>query len=386
MRLFFSFSDRLSERNIRSGQLYLYLISGIMGTASSKSKRHTISAGCPKIYSERRLSMSYPRPLSEKSLARLYDQSGLSQEQSDYLHKLFAACANLYGSIDLRSVWNLYREELKAQKIRKKDLMAFSGIARRETQPYYIFEVDEIYIGETRADIEREIVSGLLIGAGYGKNMSFYLLQDSRSPIPWYYAKNILDFAEPVLPPEGQFLQTYLGTLKVTASEYAPEHGARVPCENRGKTLNQFSFLNRMERFDESYYASKPAELKHLHEETAGTEAEKIVRQYWQRERIGHIDSSTSLKWVLEELNEVGVELSDKQLNKLVRLLQDFHNGMHLWCALGWRPVDLVSVLPPSMPKQISFGPNMQKQFAEGSLNKEELVRMLHEQGIEVVD
>ena len=94
----------------------------------------------------------------------------------------------------------------------------------------------------------------------------------------------------------------------------------------------------------------------------------------------------SSLKWVLEELNEVGVELSDKQLNKLVRLLQDFHNGMHLWCALGWRPVDLVSVLPPSMPKQISFGPNMQKQFAEGSLNKEELVRMLHEQGIEVVD
>ena len=37
--------------------------------------------------------MSYPKPLSEKSLKRLYTQAGLSTEAYDFLHSLFAACA-----------------------------------------------------------------------------------------------------------------------------------------------------------------------------------------------------------------------------------------------------------------------------------------------------
>ena len=54
--------------------------------------------------------MSYPKPLSEKSLKRLYTQTGLSTEAYDFLHSLFAACANLYGAIALRDVWSVYRE------------------------------------------------------------------------------------------------------------------------------------------------------------------------------------------------------------------------------------------------------------------------------------
>ena len=51
--------------------------------------------------------MSYPKPLSEKSLKRLYTQAGLSAEACDFLHSLFAACANLYGAIALRDVWSM---------------------------------------------------------------------------------------------------------------------------------------------------------------------------------------------------------------------------------------------------------------------------------------
>lgn len=57
--------------------------------------------------------MSYPKPLSEKSLERLYTQAGLSTETCAFLHSLFAACANLYGTIALRDVWSVY-QELKA--------------------------------------------------------------------------------------------------------------------------------------------------------------------------------------------------------------------------------------------------------------------------------
>lgn len=39
--------------------------------------------------------MAYPKPLSAKSLAKLYEQSKLSKKAIDYLRKFFAACANL---------------------------------------------------------------------------------------------------------------------------------------------------------------------------------------------------------------------------------------------------------------------------------------------------
>lgn len=80
--------------------------------------------------------MSYPKPLSEKSLERLYTQAGLSTEVCDFLHSLFAACANLYGAIALRDVWSVY-QKLKsgAPRIHRRDLIAFSTIVRQEVSP-----------------------------------------------------------------------------------------------------------------------------------------------------------------------------------------------------------------------------------------------------------
>lgn len=85
--------------------------------------------------------MSYPKPLSEKSLNRLYMQAGLSTETCAFLHSLFAACANLYGTIALRDVWSVY-QELKSDvpRIHRRDLIAFSSYnnnygLRRGSQP-----------------------------------------------------------------------------------------------------------------------------------------------------------------------------------------------------------------------------------------------------------
>lgn len=43
--------------------------------------------------------MSYPKPLSEKSLRRLYGECGLSDQKVIFLRTFFEACANLYGVI-----------------------------------------------------------------------------------------------------------------------------------------------------------------------------------------------------------------------------------------------------------------------------------------------
>lgn len=122
--------------------------------------------------------MSYPKPLSEKSLKRCYQEAGLSDEDVVFLHAFFAACANLYGAISMRSVWDVYRQLKDAPKLRRKDLLFFSSIVRREKQPYYVFEIEELYSDESHNKLNRHIVSGDIVGTGYGKLMNFYNLMD----------------------------------------------------------------------------------------------------------------------------------------------------------------------------------------------------------------
>ena len=196
--------------------------------------------------------MSYPKPLSEKSLKRLYTQAGLSTEACDFLHSLFAACANLYGAIALRDVWSVYAEE-----------------------------------------------------------------------------KSLVDF---------------IGNLESTAAECAPRQHKTYPNENRGKKLRAFSFLNLSERFDLEYYKKVPATYSALLEEYSGTEAEKIMRQHRWDENIGRLHTTEIIQNLENELHEVGVRLTEKQQDTLMRLIVQYHNGSRLWCLRGWKPNELADM------------------------------------------
>ena len=199
--------------------------------------------------------MSYPKPLSEKSLKRLYTQAGLSTEACDFLHSLFAACANLYGAIALRDVWSVYRElKSEAPRIRRQDLVAFSAIVRREVQPYRVYEIEELYIEEPHNDLDRHIVSKELIGTGYGKMFSFYALMEGLGDHPHCVPDNFLSYAAPSASAVEKSLADFIGNLESTAEECAPRQRKAYPNENRGKKLGTFSFLNLSERFDLEYY------------------------------------------------------------------------------------------------------------------------------------
>ena len=234
--------------------------------------------------------MSYPKPLSEKSLNRLYMQAGLSTETCAFLHPLFAACANLYGTIALRDVWSVY-QELKSDvpRIHRRDLIAFSAIVRREVQPYRVYEIEELYTEEPHNDLDRHIVSKELIGAGYGKMFSFYALMDERDDRPYCVPDDFLSYAEPTASVEEKSLAVFIGNLKSTAMECAPKQRKTYPNENRGKKLNEFSFLNLNERFNLDYYKKVPATYSALLAEYSGTEAEKIMRFHRRAENVGHL-------------------------------------------------------------------------------------------------
>ena len=330
--------------------------------------------------------MAYPKPLSETSLARLYREAGISQEGSQYLHSLFKACAELYGAVQLRMVWDVYQAQKDAPKFRRKDLIAFSEIARREKLDYYVFEIDELYSGEKRAELSREIVAKELVGYGYGKLDRYYRLMGSLGQEPYYNPEDILTFASGQLSKEDIKLLTFLNELTVTADQCRPPYGDPYPCENRGKRLKDFSFLNFEERFEEEYLAKRHGALEYFMESVAGTEAEKILRQYRFSENIDAAGFDDNIESVMQELAEAGVELSDKQTQELLQLFMDHHNNSHLWSLSGWSPADLARLYKPGTPTSISFGPNMQKMFADGTMDKEELVREIRKRGMEVIE
>ena len=95
--------------------------------------------------------------------------------------------------------------------------------------------------------------------------------------------------------------------------ECAPKQRKTYPNENRGKKLNEFSFLNLNERFNLDYYKKVPATYSALLAEYSGTEAEKIMRFHRRAENVGHLRTTDMIQNVLIELCEVGARLTEKQ-------------------------------------------------------------------------
>ena len=121
--------------------------------------------------------------------------------------------------------------------------------------------------------------------------------------------ENFLSNADPKSSDEEKDLADFLGGLKVTAKECTPRYGKPYPCENQGKTIHEFSFLNADETFLLDYYKKKPAQYAAIMEDYIGTEAEKIMRNYTLAENIGSASVMEILQRVIDELNEAGVEM-----------------------------------------------------------------------------
>ena len=121
-------------------------------------------------------------------------------------------------------------------------------------------------------------------------------------------------------------------------------------------------------------------------EDRRGPENEKIVRDYKFRTSVGWPGPKDTLDFVIKELDEVGVQLMDGQLQELLDRLMDFANHSHLWCNRGWTPDELHKQTVRQGPPLISLGPGIQKAIADGELDFEELRRELAKMGIRIID
>ena len=340
------------------------------------------------------------KPLSPKSLEKKYAELGLPKAKTDLLHDYFLCFANLYGMLEMREAWDVFKH-FEGNKIRKKDFIAFSGIVQREPDlSYTILELNEVYANEPAGMSDmRLIVNNDLIGFGYNKFSRIYVLADLSADKPFWLPdskEELFAFMTDqfYLSPEGKKMAEFLSKLKTDGvfkkydgtplGEILDIDGNPV----KGKHLSDFVFYTHDEQFAIDYYKSeaKKKMLRRLYKETALKKVQDYIRTDIQ---IGdHISNSIldDLRFTLNYLeNDLGVVLTEKQLEQFVELYTNLNNHSHLWQNCGWKPHDLFRATNSGLPKSISIGPNLQKLFDSGEMDREEFENGLRQMGIKLI-
>ena len=339
--------------------------------------------------------MPYPKPLSPKSIDRLYSEANLDDSQIRFIHSFATACANLYGAIFAEDAWKVYLElskKTETVRLHRGDMYAALGILRRETVPFYVFEVDEVYYEEKREDKFRLIASRELVGTGQRRFSELYSVMENAAGRTHYVPQNLLDY---VVMPKSKYeleLLKVLENLKCTASEYETAWGTVIPCKYKGKNLKEFSYIGDYEEFElqrlhgeiEGYKGDEKKAAEFEKKINSINAAQYLLNRIKRYNTIGNLSPSKIIQYFIEDLSEMGVEPSVKKMNDIMNAVMNMFNNQHLWCLSGWTPTELSKTLKPVGQPTISFGPSLQKAFANGDMDRKEIVKMLEAKGIKV--
>ena len=329
--------------------------------------------------------MAYPKPLAQKTIARLYAQAGLCEPQIAFARRFCTACANLYGCVTADEAWQVYRElSAKTQTVplHRRDFYAALKILRRESLPFYVFEIDEIYSAEPRRDSLLTIAHRDLVGSGFHKFAAVYAIRKAVGGKPFYLPENLLTFVDPPQPAQEQKLLRLLGGLKSTRSRYKDRFGELHNCPYKGSEYDAYE-LDRLNGKTEDCKGNPKRAAALEAKLNSITAAQYLVRLLKQENDIGCLDVNEILDWFYDDLTAMGVLLTEEQLLSLLEAISEMWNNQHLWCNRGWTPNELsVRLYGGAPPTTVTFGSGMQAAFANGEIDKAALIRQLHELGL----
>ena len=341
--------------------------------------------------------MAYPKALSEKSIQKMLEKEGITEQKSAFLHQLFLAGAKLYGVVSLEDLWTVYKETAernKYPKITKKQFTAFSLIARREDLIYRVYEIDELY-DEKRSDMLRLIILKDLKARGGVMMDMHYVVTDKSAEYPLYIPEDILSFAEDTYTKYEKKFLDYLGQLPCRLRSTYNEEGRKVKNENFRRKLKEISYADETDRFmlkdyekgmktNPGYYRKL---LEELRQEIEKPVSLRIFENYVRNDKADWLDISRHLSITIQEIIEKTGNLKESEMEELAHLMTDLHNHTHLYSMHGWSPEELRRQYPPTTSRpQISFGPNIRRMIEEGTYDRDELERMIREAGFEVFD
>jgi len=340
--------------------------------------------------------MAYIAPLSEKTLSKKYKELGLSDEQLNEINVLLKACSNLYGFKTLEEVWDVYKEASKKQPMEvfhRKNLYDYVNIAMRDDSKIYrILEINDVFKDEKPSDAHRLVVLKDLIKTGIFKFRSIYHLDEKQYNKPPFVPENIRLWVEPQYLNQGKKLIEYLGSLKVNCKEskIGFYNEKTIKTEHYGEYLKDFSYITYINRDLLKYYKSKKKYTKtdlriidDLSGKNTSNEAEALVKSFYEySDWVNTMSPSGNIEMMFKELDELGVNLTESQINKILQLTMEYINNCNLCSNNGWKPLELAKKQQTKGPIHMTIGPGLQQAFAEGTLNQDELRKEMIELGI----
>lgn len=313
--------------------------------------------------------MAYPTPLSEKTLKKQYAETGLPESTVLFAKDFCSAAANLYGAIIAQDLWTIYREYTKSWKVppmHKRDLITLLKIFRRESVSFYVYAIDELYSQELPDDKLTVIVTKELEPpekTHYSHELIFEVLHKSANT-PWFIPEDLQEFLsyKDNVPSaaESEILKK-LGKLKSTEPTYEnPYTHENLPCRYTGKRLSEIIYISdedqrRLDYLSGKIGGKKPQEKKFLAFEaslTRFTAPERLLHDFSLSSKADLSRPLQSAKALTLDLEQMGVILTSRQLQELIRLLMDYHNNLHLWVLAGWTPDELSKYRTAQAPSE----------------------------------
>lgn len=232
------------------------------------------------------------------------------------------------------------------------------------------------------------MVNKKLYRKGYGRFSDYYRLAEEQLERTLCALKRdeVLAWAEPGnlwRSPEGKILKSFIEALTVhSGSDNVDINGAKIA----GKHLTEFIFWDKDEKFYYDY-VKRDWEKAKLKEYYDVIESEKILRAIERQinSPMLYDKAKMQIKYLLQDLDEVGVRFTKSQLEKFLKLYTNFANNSRTWPLCGWKPVELHMKYKGNAAPTISFGAGLQKAFQDGSIHKEELIEGMKKLGFQVI-
>ena len=266
--------------------------------------------------------VAIPESYTRRQLNALYREIPLKDPTSRLLRKYCNAMANLYGIIPLKKAYEIISEQ-NPTLVTEPEFLAFAEIARHECEDYYILGAEDLYTDRPPVEpMRREIIDILLVADDIGQYAQVKEIQRGK---PYYV-------------PKKKELLLYDDALY---------------CEDSPATAALKKFLTTG---------------LHLNAE----KAEEVFNGLLYNARC----VGAGFQDLMQHMDKLGIRFrSAGDVQKFAELYQDFHNNTRMQCNRGYTPTETAAMQPleQSLPRSLSFGPNLRGALASGAMNAAEL-------------
>lgn len=266
----------------------------------------------------------------------------ISQEQQQFLERFFTAAVNVYGMIDLRTLWNVYMSikmsgNTEIVPLHRSTMLAYIDEASSSFHPWRVMEINELEPEETPEEMKRVLIeSG--IGNHTAKDLDLYhsviaARRGKKVSVP----EDFFSYAQFLRNRQQEDLILFLMNLKVSAVEISdvrdPDH--KIATENRGSRLQDLTFATVEVK---NWFGDHgPGAV----EERPGGPAVLLFNTVDWSMRSGYLTPEKSLNYLADALQLMGIVLSKKDARELHRLFSDFARVTPLWREWGASAKDL---------------------------------------------